>query len=452
MVFRKLSMVGLYDHKVDNFLKNHYNFRWYPNINRLNQIFNWWNSFSNYYLYSNPQNIPSAFSGGKLGFYPNWYDTKTNTQKMNNKYYAFYIMSELNWRGRFVFVPGLRYEKVRDNLNGWWIETIPCPDLKRPSGHSTYSTHVDKYWMPNFHLKFKPTNWMQTLFSFTQTLKRPDYNMLIPNFYLNRGMGTQFYRSGNPDLKPEFWTNYDAQVALFGKKIGLVSVSGFYKKVKDKIWTPSIYRTPGHPWIFGAGRYFNDNSTVLITVPQNHSFPVYLKGLEYEMQTNLWFFPEPFTYISLNANFTLINSETKYRYSKTRLVQLGTDNRGRPIYKLVSIDSVYSGPMLNQPKSIANLSFGYNYKGFNLWLSYQYTGKIITREPNRIEFEQHKSKFSRWDLQISQKLPVKELEALFNFANINNPIEYQNNLADPRPTYLENYGWTMDFGIRYRLY
>jgi len=340
---------------------------------------------------------------------------------------------------------------VKDNLNGWWIETIPYPDLNHPSGHAIDSTHNDEYLLPNFHLKFKPAGWIQALFSFTQTLNRPDYSMLIPNVYLNRSGGTEFFQAGNPDLKPEFWTNYDGQVTVFGDKIGLVSLGGFYKKVKDMIWTPSTYRTPGQPWPFGAGQYFTDNSVVLITVPQNFNFPVYLKGLEFEAQTNLWYLPQPFNYISLDMNFTLINSKTTYEYSKTQLVTIGNDSKGRPITKLVSIDSIYSGPMLNQPKSIANFSFGYNYKGFNLWLSYQYTGEIITSEPNLVEFEVHKSKFSRWDLQISQKLPVEGLEALFNFANINNPVEYQNNLADPRPSYLENYGWTMDFGIRYGL-
>ncbi len=448
-----LSMFGLNDYTVNNFLKGQYNFGWYPNMSRLNQLFDWWNSYSNYYMYVDPKDMPPAFSNGKIGLNPDWNSIKLNTHKMNEYYYAGYIMGELNLGDMFVFIPGVRYEKVRDNLNGWWIESLSYYDPNHAAGYATDSTHNDEYWLPMIHFKFKPADWIQALFSFTQTLNRPDYNLLIPNVYLNRGMGAQSYNSGNPDLKPEFWTNYDLQVALFGNRIGLVSVSGFYKKVKDMIWTPSLYRTPGQPWPFGndISQYFSDNSTVLITVPQNHSFPVYLKGLEFEMQTNLWFLPEPFNYISLDANFTLINSGTKYEYSKTQLVTVGTDSRGRPITKLVTVDSVYSGPMLNQPKSIANFSFGYNYKGFNLWLSYQYTGEIITSEPNLVEFEVHKSKFTRWDLQVAQKLPIEGLEVLFNFANINDPIEYQNNLADPRPTYLENYGWTMDLGIRYRL-
>ena len=450
------TMAGFYDHTVNNFLKGQYNFGWYPNINRLNSIFDWWNNISNYYLYVNPKATPALLQS-YISFIPDWISITQNSNKINSFYYAGYLMGEIDLGDMISFIPGVRYEKVHDNLGGWWIESYPFTSVQSEllaPGHSTDSTHNDEYWLPMIHLKIKPANWIQGLLSFTQTLYRPG-GQLVPNVYLNRSAasGPFTYTSGNPDLKPEFWTNYDAQVAIFGDKIGLLSISGFYKKVKDKIWTPSIYRISGQPWPFGndISQYFSDNSTVLITIPQNHNFPVFLRGLEFEAQTNFWYLPEPFNYISLDVNFTLINSETKYEYSKTSQVITGTDSRGRPIYKLETVDSVYSGPMLNQPKSIANFSFGYNFKGFNLWLSYQYTGAMVTSFPNLLEFENNVSQFAKWDLQMTQKLPIEGLEVLFNYANINDPIGKQNNLGDPRPTYQESYGWTMDFGIRYHL-
>jgi len=107
--------------------------------------------------------------------------------------------------------------------------------------------------------------------------------------------------------------------------------------------------------------------------------------------------------------------------------------------------------MLNQPKSIVNLSLGYNFQGFNLWLSYQYTGSMVSSFPNEQEFETIVAPFRIWDVQLSQKLPLKGLEVLINLANINNPEGYQSYLADPRPTYSESYGWTADFGLRYTI-
>ncbi|MDR3626628.1 MAG: TonB-dependent receptor [Ignavibacteriaceae bacterium] len=449
-----LSMYGLNDGSVNNFLNGQYNFGWYPNIDRLNNIFNWWNNFSNYYIYQNPAATPNPFKGGYIGFIPDWVSITQNLQKVNQYYYAGYLMSEINLGDIASFIPGVRYEKVRDNLGGWFI--LPTTSSSETSqeykpGYSTYAVKNNEYWLPMAHLKIKPLSWLQTQLSFTQTLHRPDLSQIVPYVYVNTSTasGPSSYTAGNPDLKPELWTNYDAQVVLYGDKIGLVSFTGFYKKVKDAIWTPSIYRISGEPWPyenFNIGKYYTDNTTVLITIPQNHTFPDYLKGIEFETQTNFWYLPFPFNNLSLDLNFTLINSETKYQYSK--VYNKGYDAHGRPIP--ASVDSIYSGPMLNQPKSIVNLSIGYNYLGFNLWLSYQYTDGMITTEPNQTEFENRVAKLARWDLQVTQKLPIPGLELLLNYANINNPIGYQNYLADSRPTYSESYGWTIDFGCRYR--
>jgi TonB-dependent receptor len=395
--------------------------------------------------------MPAGFSNGKLGYKPDWPTIKSNTQKLTERYYAGYIMSEIDLGDMFMILPGVRYEKVTDDLNGWWQESVSYIDFVKAPGYATTATHKDDYFLPMVHFKYKPTGWLQTLFSFTQSLNRPDFNQLIPNVYMNRGTGTQSYSAGNPDLKPELWTNYDLQVACFGNEIGLISVGGFYKTVKDMIWQPTIYHLPGDAWPFGAGKYFTDNATVNISVPQNHNYEVHLKGAEFEVQTNLWYLPEPFNYISLNANLTLVSSDTKYDYSYVTTYADKWDSKGRPTHYTTSkTDSVYSNSMLNQPKQIANFSFGYNYEGFNMWLSFQYTGEMITEERNQIEFERHKMSFSRWDLQLAQKLPIPGLEVLFNYANINNPLESQNYLADSRYTYLESYGWTMDLGVRYR--
>lgn len=457
-----LTMQGLNSGTVNNFLKGKYNFGWYPDFARLNQIFDWWNNFSNYYIYDYPDSTPAPFINGYIGFIPNWQSILQNYSRVTNFYYAGYVMGEIDLGNLISFVPGVRYEQVRDNLGGWFF--LPTTASSQASqrikpGYSTYAVHKDKYWLPMIHLKIKPATWFQTMLSFTKTLHRG--GQMVPDIYVNTSTqsGPESYTAGNPNLMPEFWTNYDAQFTFFGDEIGLLSVTGFYKKVVDALWTPSIYRVSGQPWPyanegFDIGQYFggsSSNSTVLITIPQNHSFPDYLWGMSFESQTNFWYLPFPLDNVSLDFNFTLVNSKTKYDYSKTYEKIIGYSSHGAPIYKLVAVDSVYQGPMLNQPKSIMNLSLGYNYEGFNLWLSFQYTGAMVTSFPNLREFENITSPFRIWDLQVSQKLPVKGLEVLFDLANINNAIGYQNYLADPRPTYSESYGWTGDLGLRYTL-
>ena len=110
--------------------------------------------------------------------------------------------------------------------------------------------------------------------------------------------------------------------------------------------------------------------------------------------------------------------------------------------------------MLQQPKYLLNTSLGYNRKGLNVWLSYQYTGSIQTGIGSFSTdiLDGMKEPFSRLDLQISQRLSGKlsGLEFLLNMANLTNSSEVQHLRYDSRPTYIESYGWTADFGVRYR--
>jgi hypothetical protein len=179
------------------------------------------------------------------------------------------------------------------------------------------------------------------------------------------------------------------------------------------------------------------------------SYPVYVKGLEFEWQTNFWYLPKPFSYFSLYANYTLLNSSTKYPTYTTLEEQTGTTSRGVPIYQLVTNYYINDGAMINQPNNIANFSLGYNYEGLNVWLSYEFSGQKLAAWNPQPEYNTNSLSFQRWDLQITQKLPIQNLQALFNFANINNPTETQKLVGDPRPTSQENYGWTIDLGLKY---
>jgi hypothetical protein len=111
--------------------------------------------------------------------------------------------------------------------------------------------------------------------------------------------------------------------------------------------------------------------------------------------------------------------------------------------------------MLYQPKNIANVSLGFNFKGFNAWLSFQYNGLIYTEKNYRgaPRLDGQKDYFYRWDLQLTQKFKIAKVpgfEVLANIANISDFTESQRLRGDSRYTYQENYGMTVDLGVRYR--
>jgi TonB-dependent receptor len=397
---------------------------------------------------SHPE-LPSPFPEARTFFRQDATIMQQTNYRFNENYLGLYIMSDINISDLITFSPGFRYEKVFDNIWGWY--TIQLYESSKANGHATIATHSDEYFLPNMRLKIKPTEWMNIFLAYTNTLNRPDYYSLVPINYINTNGSPETLNMGNPELKPEFWSNYDLQVSIFGNEIGYLGISGFYKKVKNMIWTPTIIRSPGDPLIPGFEDVFGPNARVNITEPVNNNYDVLIKGLEFEWQTNFWYLPKPFSYLTLDINYTLMNSATRYPRTQTINTIVGTDNRGRPIYKLITTYYADEASMINQPNNIANCSLGFNYMDLNVWLSYSFTGKKLLSESQLIEENVYALNYSRYDLQVTQGLPLKGLELLFNFANFNNPTENSIQSGDIRPTYLENYGWTVDFGLRYKL-
>ncbi len=67
--------------------------------------------------------------------------------------------------------------------------------------------------------------------------------------------------------------------------------------------------------------------------------------------------------------------------------------------------------------------------------------------------DSQKDFFNRWDLQLTQKFAIRKMqgfEVVANIANISNFTESQRLRGDMRPTYQENYGLTVDLGLRFR--
>jgi TonB-dependent receptor len=442
VIARALTANGFQNGNLNNFLGGQYNFGWYPSFNRLNQLMDWYATWSQYYWAH-----PNIGTSAQMLLRPDFNGEQENNYKFSEKYFGTYLMGELDLGNMITFIPGVRYEKVNDDLNGWYTLSIPFPTST--NGHALSATHEDDYYLPDGHLIIRPNDWMHIHLSYTSSLNRPDYISLEPLTFINTSTSPQVLNEGNPDLKPEYWSNYDIQFAFYNNEIGYLGVNGFYKIAKNVIWTPVYVRMPGMPLPAGYEDVFQPNAVIDITQPVNMSYPVFVKGLEFEWQTNFWYLPKPFSYFSLYVNYTLMNSSTKYPTYTTLEEQTGTTSRGVPIYQLVTNYYINDGAMINQPNNIANFSLGYNYEGLNVWLSYEFSGQKLAGQNPQPEYNTNSLSFQRWDLQITQKLPIQNLQALLNFANINNPTETQKLWGDPRPTSQENYGWTIDLGLKY---
>jgi TonB-dependent receptor len=443
-----ITAEGMQDFQVNNFMDGQYNFGSFYDLNKLNQITDTWSNVSEqYYALGENVYLPVFGQKSQIGFYQDISGSILNDQDIVENYGAGYLMTEVNFGKWVMFLPGVRYEATNATMKGFYAvqPTVPGAIYDAIPGDVTSATRSDQFLLPMMHLRIKPTNWFYTHIAYTQTLNRPDYNAISPNTWVYTGFPPFQFISSRPNIRAEHWTNYDVQMTVYGPKIGLFSVSGFYKTVQDKIWNRSYTRLKGDPIIDP----FPDAALVKVSQPENHQYPIYLKGVEVELQTSFWYLPKPFCYFTFSTNYTYTDSQTQNPYSYFKnVIPVGG---GRPV--ATRVDSTTTAVMLFQPKHILNLSLGYNRKGLNVWLSYQYNGLIYTSQDQQLkERDAIKEFYNRWDLQISQKLSgkLKGLEILANIANLSNFTESARMQGDPRPTYMEKYGWTADLGIRYK--
>jgi len=441
---------GLTDGRINNFLGGQFNFGNTFNLDRLNQISDLWERRSEYYSAQGPEVYLPLFGDiSKLGYQQNVAGSMMNDQDIKDSYWAGYFMSEINFGKYVMFLPGVRFEDTHTTMKGFYAIPLQYPPrLGSPlPGSDTSAVRSDRFILPMIHLRVKPTESFYIHCAYTQTLSRPDFNVISPNYYVNTGVAPFSYSSTNPTIRPELWTNLDAQFVFHGKKIGLFSVNVFYKTVEDKIWSRGYQRIKGDAIIDP----FPNTAVVNVNTWENHSYTGYVRGVEVDWQTSFHFLPKPFNYLTLSANYTFTKSKTNYPYTRIDLVT--PPGGGRPVP--LRVDSAISGPMYNQPDHIANVSLGFNKDGFNAWLSFQYNGGIYTSKNFRAtpRLDTLKDSFYRWDLQLTQKFAIKNrsgFEVLLNIANISNFTETQHVAGDIRPTYQEQYGWTADMGLRFK--
>jgi TonB-dependent receptor len=445
-----ITAEGLQSGRVDDFLNGSYNFGSTFNFDRLNQITDSWVNTSNFW-YDQGQEVWSEFyPKEKLGFSQNISFSALNDQDIEETYHAGYVMAEFNVGDWLMFLPGVRYEKTNTTMKGFvaFQPTLPGPINDPLPGRDSTATRANDFILPMVHLRISPKKWFYTHLAYTETLSRPLFSQISPSSWTNTGFPPFAYQSQSPDLEVEQWKNFDAQFTFHDRKLGLLSISGFYKKVNNQIWNRSFTRIQGDPLIDP----FPDASQVNVSRPENHPNEITLKGFEVDLQASFGYLSNFLKYFTVSANYTFTESKTFFPISSIEDIVVEDPNGGRPTVETVRIDSLISGPMPLQPKHIINTSLGFNRKGLNVWLSFQFNGGILeSTHPQFTELDILKDEFYRWDLQISQKLfgKFKGFQIIGNFANLNDIIETKSFRGEQRPLSAENYGWTADLGFRY---
>lgn len=354
-----------------------------------------------------------------------------NNQNGIERISSAYVMTELNIGSRLMFMPGVRYEHTDGTYDAVKGNASGTSDNVGTISDTTATRSFDQ-WFPMFQVRYAMTDWFTIRAAYTKSSSRPNYTEVIPRQRTNPQ--SLFIDRGNPNLRPSRSTNYDLFFSFYTNRLGLFTVGGFYKDIENLIFTRSR-RILGDYEELGLRETENNYE---LTEPLNNPLPTIVRGAEIEWQSNFTFLPSPFNGIVINANLTLMDSETQY--PRSTLVR-GPDGLAR-------VDTFRVGPMPQQPDYIANASFGYDYSGFSFRVTMLSQGKQLFLIGLRPEEDAMTQSILRWDAVIRQQLLFDGLSMYVNLHNITNEPDGANLFNDAFPTRRQFFGRAFDIGVR----
>ena len=330
---------------------------------------------------------------------------------------AAYAMAEINLGKRLTIIPGVRFEQLHNEYSAYkvsqntqYIYAIK-DTLTRPVDHNNF--------LPHFHLRYRITDWWDLRFSYNQTLSRPDYDHAIPSVYYHEINVSG--AAGNPNIKPAVSENFDANFTFYSRKMGLITIGGYMKRIEDIFYMqPTLIKNIPDTTIiteFPIETYPSllNNSTDFYV---NSPYTAYVRGLEVEWQSNFSWLRAPFNGIVLNVNYTHVWSETKYMQDRIRYERVP----GSFIPQPVEVDTFYVNRLLHQANDIANVSLGYDYKGFSARVSFRFQGNVISNIATRPEENEYTNNIYAYDFVVKQRIPLKfaKFEVFANAINFTN--------------------------------
>lgn len=182
--------------------------------------------------------------------------------------------------------------------------------------------------------------------------------------------------TGNPDLKAATTQNFDASVEYYYQKIGVMKLSGFYKRI-DNLLQANITNGPAnlgaitlpdHPYFQGPP-YFDpanpQNVMILGSTPANSDHVATLWGVEAHVERQLDFLPGLWNGFGIYANYTYTKSSRAERYS------WAYGPSGDNVYEFLSI------PFNQQPKHSGTAALTYNKYGIDATLAYGFQSRAL---------------------------------------------------------------------------
>ncbi len=349
---------------------------------------------------------------------------------------AAYGMLTLNFGNMITLLPGVRYQ----NLTGKYTAARVDASIPTALYSDTTVTETHGYLLPMVHLIYKPLDWLQVHFAYTNTLNYPDFTAITPRYEIT----TSYVDYNNYTLKPATSQNFDLVVSAYSNEIGLLTVDGFTKQIKNLVfysdtWVSNLNQYPGLPKT-------KKGNLLEFATYINSPYTITLNGVEADWQTHFWYLPGVLSGLVLSINYTHIFS--KANYPKT-IKNVTYDEYGNT--KTTVIDTFYTDRLIDQPTDIANLAIGYDYKGFSLRVSMIYHADVFQTPGFISAVRSDGAKYIRWDLSAKQDLPWYSLQVFFNLNNINSEDDIFRNAKTGFLSSQQRYGLEAELGLRFSM-
>ena len=399
-----------------------------------------------YYLSSTPEfSSENATAVEPGGWFDGYFQTLPNTYQYVEKYSAGYLMSELNY-SNLMIVGGVRYEKIDAVYDAYNLKD--GRDVKSQQYFPVSAQPNNEFWLPMVQARFRATDWFDVRAAYTQTLARPDYHQLSPHFTISYASNT--VRAGNPDLRPAQAFNYDLIFSFHNNELGLFTIGGFYKEIEDFTYSTQypLY-SAGPEGIYTISDFDISGSAPIpgatLFTYINTPYTAYVRGIELDLQTRLWYLPVPFNGLLVGINYAHISSEATYPWRNARTTFIPPRTTITAVF-----DSTRTGRLINQPNDILNAFIGYDYEGFSARLSFIFQGNAVSNVGNFPEQDGFTRDYFRIDASARQVLPYG-IELYLDLGNINSETNTSAQQSIGGFTIEQNYGLTGNLGVRYRL-
>ena len=185
-------------------------------------------------------------------------------------------------------------------------------DARDFANGATFEDNADTsfdYWLPSVNVLARMQNGLQFRFGVSRAITLPDIG-LTRNYYnvalsvleddIINGEPTGRFNVGNAYLRPIDSMNFDASAEWYFDDVGSITLSVFYKRLKDVI-TNGVTRTA----------FTNNGATfdAVVTQPVNSDETGSVQGFELAYQQVYDFLPAPWDGLGVNANYTYVDSE-----------------------------------------------------------------------------------------------------------------------------------------------